>query len=91
MLIHAPAGFGKSLEAASRRLDEGAEIAATLSLPRLTARIENERTRWGLRPTARPPAQREPAAAASASSAVNGFLEMTADLDEDTAIRTLLT
>jgi serine/threonine-protein kinase PknK len=43
------------LEATSRRLDEGVEIAATLSLPRLTARIENERTRWGLRPTARPP------------------------------------
>ncbi|AII10852.1 serine/threonine-protein kinase [Rhodococcus opacus] len=81
--------IGGDLEAASRRLDEGAEIAAALSLPRLAARIENERARWGLRPTDRPPARRE-AAAAAASSTVNGILEMTAELDEDTAIRTLL-
>ncbi|MFC9840174.1 protein kinase [Rhodococcus sp. NPDC127530] len=78
-------------EAASRRLDEGAEIAAELSLPRLTARIENERGRWGLRATARPPTRRKAVAAAAASSAVNGIVEMTAELDEDTAIRTLLT
>lgn len=77
--------------AASRRLAEGAEIAAALSLSRLTARIENERTRWGLRPTARPTGRKEAAAAAAESSAVNGILEMTAELDEDTAIRTLLT
>jgi serine/threonine-protein kinase PknK len=78
------------LEAASRRLDEGAEIAAALSLPRLTARIENERTRWDLRPTPRPSARREAAAVAAESSTVNGILEMTAELDEDTAIRSLL-
>ncbi|AEF42906.1 AAA family ATPase [Hoyosella subflava] len=35
-------------EAASARLQDGARIAQTLSLPRLAARIENERVRAGL-------------------------------------------
>lgn len=35
-------------EAASSRLDEGARIAHTLGLPRLAARIKNERIRLGL-------------------------------------------
>lgn len=36
------------IDTATRHLDEGARIAHTLSLPRLAARIENERVRAGL-------------------------------------------
>ncbi|MBC2637875.1 MULTISPECIES: serine/threonine-protein kinase [unclassified Rhodococcus (in: high G+C Gram-positive bacteria)] len=82
------------LAAAARRLDEGTRIATSLSLPRLAARIENERTRWRIAPGLYPPSMtmvRDPSgAAAPAADPVNGVTEMTAELDEDSAIRRLL-
>ena len=70
--------------AAEQRLHEGAEIAAHLSLPRLAARIENERIRAGLitehRTGGRPPA----------GTASDGIATITAELDTDSTIRLLL-
>ncbi|MET8427893.1 protein kinase [Nocardia sp. NPDC004860] len=70
------------LEAATRRLDQGAQIARTLMLPRLAARIADERVRLGLTTTAtnhtEPP------------TAGDGIARLTAELHEDAAIRSLL-
>ncbi|MCQ4118921.1 serine/threonine-protein kinase [Rhodococcus tibetensis] len=71
---------------ASAHLDEGAAIAERLSLPRLRARIDNERIRWGLamRPDFVPvnyEARQHP---------VDGIELITAQLDDDTAISSLL-
>ncbi|RZL78921.1 MAG: hypothetical protein EOP32_20705 [Rhodococcus sp. (in: high G+C Gram-positive bacteria)] len=71
--------------AAEQRLREGAEIAANLSLPRLAARIENERIRAGLiteRHTGELP---RPTDAVS-----DGIAAITAELDADSTIRLLL-
>ncbi|ANS32516.1 Serine/threonine-protein kinase PknK (plasmid) [Rhodococcus opacus] len=83
------------IEAAARRLDEGTQIATALSLPRLAARIENERTRWQIAPGHYPPAMTVVSgpsdAAAPTSHPINGVAEVTAELNEDSAIRRLLT
>ncbi|MFC7448178.1 protein kinase domain-containing protein [Rhodococcus daqingensis] len=69
-----------------RRLDAGARAARDLSLPRLRSRIENERVRLGF-PTppgfvpVEYPARRRP---------VDGIDEITAQVEEATAIRLLL-
>jgi len=80
--------------AAARRLDEGTQIATALSLPRLAARIENERTRWQIAPVQYPPAMtavRGPSdATARTSHPINGVTEVTTELHEDSAIRRLL-
>ncbi|MFC9549907.1 protein kinase [Rhodococcus sp. NPDC056960] len=69
--------------AAEQRLREGAEIAAHLSLPRLAARIENERVRAGLiterRADDRPPPMGS-----------DGIATITRELDTDSTIRLLL-
>ncbi|MDF3306757.1 protein kinase [Rhodococcus sp. T2V] len=82
------------LAAAAHRLDEGTQIATALSLPRLAARIENERTRWRITPGQYPPAMTMASAlpddAAPPSHPVNGVTEVTAELNEDSAIRRLL-
>ncbi|MBV6760241.1 serine/threonine-protein kinase [Rhodococcus opacus] len=76
------------MPAAVQRLEEGADTARKLSLPRLAARIDNERIRCGLEPgtefrtrTERSTAQHRPA----------GLGTRTTELDEDSQIRLLLT
>ncbi|WP_028476535.1 serine/threonine-protein kinase [Nocardia sp. CNY236] len=69
------------LPAAARRLEEGAEAAQAMKLPRLAARIANEQIRLGLRPTyytTEPPV------------GDSGIAMVTAELCADSAIRTLL-
>jgi ATP/maltotriose-dependent transcriptional regulator MalT len=73
--------------AAAERLDEAADVAQRLSAPRLLASSENERVRLGLptRRVARPPVdfgQRRPWQ--------DGIDQITAQLEEDTAIRLLI-
>ncbi|TQC46665.1 hypothetical protein EEB14_24990 [Rhodococcus sp. WS4] len=74
---------------AALRLDEGARAAATLGLPRLRARIENERVRLGLPPTAglEPPSRVE---YATRRRPVDGVDAIIAQVEEDTAIRLLV-
>lgn len=74
---------------AAHRLDEGVRIAATLHLPRLRAAIENERVRLGLPLTAglEPPS---PVEYATRRRPVDGIDTVTAQLEEDTAIRLLV-
>ncbi|MFE7416154.1 protein kinase [Rhodococcus sp. NPDC057529] len=76
------------MPAAAQRLDEGADTARKLRLPRLAARIDNERVRCGWEPgtefrtrTERSTAQRQPA----------DLSTRTTELDEDSQIRLLLT
>ncbi|MBJ8343837.1 serine/threonine-protein kinase [Antrihabitans sp. YC2-6] len=70
-------------------LDEGADVAARLNLPRLAARVENERIRCGFGPT-----RAKRAIVASGRQALaevhNGIQILTAELEEDSAIRLLL-
>ncbi|MGY1895769.1 protein kinase domain-containing protein [Nocardia gipuzkoensis] len=68
------------LASAARRLDEGAEVARALKLPRLATRIANEQVRLGLTATyvTEPPAGE------------GGIAVMAAELREDSAIRMLL-
>ncbi|MFI6773384.1 protein kinase [Nocardia sp. NPDC050412] len=76
------------LDAARRRLDEGQTVAEHIALPRLTARIVNERVRLGLPITDEdrqtlehlPSYQRQP----------NHPLAVTAELTHESAIRLLL-
>jgi ATP/maltotriose-dependent transcriptional regulator MalT len=80
------------ITAAVQRLDDGAQIAAELALPRLAARIGNERTRWGL--SAADPAQHlaegDPDTPAPVPDRVDGIVEVTEELEEDSAIRRLM-
>lgn len=69
--------------AAEQRLREGIEIAAHLSLPRLAARIENERIRAGL-VTDCLADRRRPTGTAS-----DGIATIPAELDTDSTIRLL--
>ena len=83
------------LESASRRLDEGASIADALSLPRLRARIRNERVRLGLPTTpgvsTRPlPAEGQIRGDQRDTLGVDGILAIAAELDEQTAIWLML-
>jgi ATP/maltotriose-dependent transcriptional regulator MalT len=73
--------------AAAKLLDEGADIAQRLSIPRLGASVENERVRLGLstRRVVRPPVE-----FAQRQRPVDGLAEITAQLEEDTAIRLLI-
>ncbi|QYB04830.1 protein kinase [Rhodococcus sp. USK10] len=74
-------------EAAKSRLDEGARLAQRLRLPRLEARVANERVRAGLASSAqaidrgiRPRSDRD-----------NGIVLLTSELEEDSMIREALT
>lgn len=68
------------LAAAARRLDEGAEVARALKLPRLATRVANEQVRLGLTATyvTEPP------------TGEGGIATMAAEMREDSAIRMLL-
>ena len=68
-------------------LDEAAEAAMRLSVPRLAAAVENERVRLGL-PTRRVP--RPPVDYHRRACPADGIAELTAQLDEDTAIMLLI-
>ncbi|MFR9751872.1 protein kinase domain-containing protein [Nocardia sp. 004] len=68
------------LEAATRRLEEGAETARALKLPRLAARIANEQIRLGLTPTY----------LTESPVGESGVAIMTAELRADSTIRLLL-
>ena len=74
--------------AAAEHLDQAADIAERLSRPRLLASVENERVILGLpsRPVVRPPVE-----FAQRQRPVDGIDEITAQLEEDTAIRLLIT
>jgi ATP/maltotriose-dependent transcriptional regulator MalT len=74
--------------AAAEHLDQAADIAERLSRPRLLASVENERVILGLpsRPVVRPPVE-----FAKRQRRVDGIDEITAQLEEDTAIRLLIT
>ncbi|WP_128644273.1 serine/threonine-protein kinase [Rhodococcus opacus] len=71
---------------AELRLREGAEVAANLSLPRLAARLENERVRAGLT-IGRLSGERRPPSTREAS---DGIETITSELDTDSTIRLLL-
>lgn len=75
--------------AAAHHLDDGARTAMALSAPRLRARIENERIRLGLpeHPGLQTPT---PVEYAARRRPANGLDEVTAQLEEATAIRLLL-
>ena len=75
-------------EGAAARLDEGTSIARTLDLPRLRARIDNERIRLHLHDPLFPipPAHLSP----TRSQPPDGIAEIVAELDESTAVMHLL-
>jgi serine/threonine-protein kinase PknK len=75
------------LDAAARRLAEGLRAAETLAVPRLAASIVNERVRLGLEI---PPADAERLRAARAVPRDAGIATVTAEIDEDSAVRLLL-
>ncbi|WP_433192738.1 protein kinase domain-containing protein [Nocardia sp. CA-107356] len=70
------------LDGAAKRLADGARTAKTLSVPRLAARITNEQVRLGLTTA--------PMAARAATTSDSAIAIVTAELDENSAIRTLL-
>ncbi|WP_430334120.1 protein kinase domain-containing protein [Rhodococcus sp. ACT016] len=71
------------MDGARARLDEGAQIARTLELPRLAARVENERVRCGF-------ASHPDGTASLPDGTGNGIAIATADLHEDSTIQVLL-
>jgi ATP/maltotriose-dependent transcriptional regulator MalT len=73
--------------AAAELLDDGADVAQRLSAARLRARIENERMRLGL-PTRR--AVGPLVEFAQRQRPLDGLAEITAQLEEETAIRALI-
>ncbi|MGW3482988.1 protein kinase domain-containing protein [Rhodococcus indonesiensis] len=75
--------------AAAQRLDAGARAAHTLALPRLRARIEDERVRLGLPPTVGIPPP-PPIPHPQRRRPVHGIEAITAQLDETVAIWALL-
>ena len=73
-------------ECANDRLAAGAKVADQLQLPRLSARINNERIRLGFE---LPPTLAAGLRARRVIPDDNGIATMTAELDEDSAIRLL--
>ncbi|MEZ5150001.1 protein kinase domain-containing protein [Rhodococcus zopfii] len=71
--------------AATALLDEGAKVAADHDLPRLRARIDNERMRLGL-PTPAPPSHPMPD---DDTVFPNGVVEVTTQIEDATSIRLL--
>ncbi|MEU4344475.1 protein kinase [Nocardia sp. NPDC023852] len=81
------------LDAAARRLDKGARTARTLAVPRLAARITNERVRLGLTTTTTSAVEAPDQAGAgrrAMATGDNGIAILTGELIEDSAIRVLL-
>jgi serine/threonine-protein kinase PknK len=77
-------------DAAKSRLDEGARLAQRLRLPRLAARIVNERIRAGLGGAASS-AQAIDRGIRPRSDRDNGIVVLTSELEEDSMIRKALT
>ncbi|MGV9864885.1 protein kinase domain-containing protein [Rhodococcus koreensis] len=75
-------------DCARRRLEEGTRIAATLRLPRLAARMINEKVRAGF--PLDPQHEAELRTASPHEVDPDGIREQTAQLDEDSTIRLLL-
>jgi ATP/maltotriose-dependent transcriptional regulator MalT len=75
---------------ATRRLDEGERIARSLSLPRLAARIENERVRCGLLQRDSVFTPQPLGNSTSPDGRVDGIAVATRELIEDSHIRALL-
>lgn len=77
-------------DAAQARLDEGARLAQRLRLPRLAARIANERVRAGIGPaqSSTQAIGREPGPHGDRD---NGIVVITSELEEDSTIREALT
>ncbi|ABG99937.1 probable serine-threonine protein kinase/ transcriptional regulator (plasmid) [Rhodococcus jostii RHA1] len=77
-------------DAAKARLDEGARLAQQLRLPRLAARVTNERVRTGIGHAApgAPVIDRE---SRQLPARNNGIAVVTFELEEDSAIRAALT
>ncbi|UZG59900.1 serine/threonine-protein kinase [Rhodococcus opacus] len=73
-------------DVAKERLDEGARLAQRLDLPRLAARIANERIRAGLSPAVSNTAT----TGRAGSHRDDGITTVTAELEEDSAIRVAL-
>jgi serine/threonine-protein kinase PknK len=76
-------------EAATEHLDEGARTGTKMSLPRLLARVDNERIRMGIGD--RSEELLHSARAAAHCHQGRGVAKVTAELDENSAIRILLT
>ncbi|RZL74247.1 MAG: hypothetical protein EOP32_35185 [Rhodococcus sp. (in: high G+C Gram-positive bacteria)] len=76
-------------EAATEHLDERARTGTKLSLPRLMARVDNERIRMGIGDRSEELLRSERATARCHQG--RGVARVTADLDENSAIRILLT
>jgi ATP/maltotriose-dependent transcriptional regulator MalT len=77
------------LAAAAQLLDEGARIAASLSLPRLAARVENERVRCNLVQDSAAAISTSPHSSDTAGR-VDGIATTARELTEDSEIRLLL-
>jgi serine/threonine-protein kinase PknK len=82
------AGVRGDLDTARQRLSEGAEIAARFSIPRLAAKVVNERIRLGL-PIAETD-RRDLERLAPYTVQPNAAAARTAELEHDSAIRLLL-
>ncbi|AWK75137.1 protein kinase [Rhodococcus oxybenzonivorans] len=77
-------------DAAKARLDEGARLAQQLGLPRLAARITNERVRTGIGHAASGPPVID-LESRQMPDRNNGIAVVTFELEEDSAIRSALT
>ncbi|MFD1814393.1 protein kinase domain-containing protein [Rhodococcus gannanensis] len=76
-------------EAAAQRLDEGARTAEDLDIPRLRARIDNERIRLGFPVASRTRTPRHPTLP-PVDSVPDGSAEITAQLEDATTARLLM-
>ncbi|QSE81429.1 serine/threonine-protein kinase [Rhodococcus koreensis] len=76
------------MPAAAQRLDEGADTARKLSLPRLAARIDNERIRCGWEPGTEFHSRTERSTPGNQPTVIG---RRTTEIDEDSQIRLLLT
>ncbi|QSE86401.1 serine/threonine-protein kinase [Rhodococcus koreensis] len=77
-------------DAAKTRLDEGARLAQQLRLPRLAARIANERVRAGIGHAASGTPAIDPESRRQCDRS-NGIAVVTFEMEEDSAIRAALT
>ncbi|WP_068061690.1 serine/threonine-protein kinase [Nocardia xishanensis] len=76
-----------NLRAAAKRLADGMDKAERSALPRLAARLRNERVRWGL---SLPPGEAERMLRPRELRHDDGIATLIAEWDEDSAIRLLL-
>ncbi|RKM64917.1 protein kinase [Rhodococcus opacus] len=77
-------------DVAAQRLDEGADLASRLNLARLAARIDNERVRCGIEVPSMSPTESGTGGGLDFPTEVNGIVQVTAEMREDSAIRSAL-